>query len=74
LDIKVLYTRGDRCYIVQKDNLFYLIDLSCEHEPIAKKHLESILKFGYFFSSNEVDGNDLLAIKSKLLKMRYNLQ
>ena len=74
MDIKVLYTRGDRCYIVQKGNLFYLVDLDCEYEPIAKKNPESFLKFGYFFPVNEIDENDMLTIKSKLLKICYNLK
>ena len=62
MDIKVLFARGDRCYIVQDGNLFYLVDLDCEHEPIVKKHPESFLKFGYFYPANEIDEKELQAI------------
>ena len=77
-NIQVLFSRGDGCYIIQKDNLFYLINLGCEDIPIVKKHPDSFLKFGYFREVTEIDEKELHAIESKLpkscSKMCYNPQ
>lgn len=68
MEIKALYARGDRCYIVQKGILFYLLDLDTDTKPLVSEYIDSFLKFGYFFLVNEIGERELQAIESKLLK------
>lgn len=67
MDIKVLYTRGDRCYIVQKGELFYLLDLDIDSKPLVSKYVDSFLKFGYFAEVKIIDKNELCLIEWRLL-------
>ena len=69
MDIKVLYTRGDRCYIVQKGNLFYLLDLNINSKPLVSEYIDSFSKFGYFSPVKEIDRKDLRAIKAMLFPL-----
>lgn len=66
MDLKVLFTRGEGCYIVQKNELFYLVNLDTDIKPFASEFVDSFLKFGYFEEVNDIDENDLLAIKRLL--------
>lgn len=66
MDLKVLFTRGEGCYIVQKNELFYLVNLDTDIKPFASEFVDSFLKFGYFEEVNDIDKNDLLAIKRLL--------
>jgi hypothetical protein len=68
MNIKVLFTRGDRCYVVQKGTLFYLLDLDIDTKPLVSEYVDSFLKFGYFFPVNEIGERELQAIESKLSK------
>lgn len=68
MDIKVLYTRGDGIYVVQKDNYFYLVNLQLKTKSPKKEYVESFLKFGYFEEVKTVDGKTLNDIKLLLDK------
>ena len=66
MDIKVLFTRGEGIYIVQKDNLFYLVNLETNNKPFVNKFVDSFLKFGYFTEVDEIDDKELLAVEAIL--------
>ena len=66
MDIKVLFTRGEGIYIVQKDNLFYLVNLETNNKPFVSEFVDSFLKFGYFIEVDEIDDKELLAIEAIL--------
>lgn len=66
MNIKVLFTRGEGIYIVQKDNLFYLVNLETNNKPFVSEFVDSFLKFGYFTEVDEIDGKELLAIETML--------
>ena len=65
-DIKVLFTRGEGIYIVQKNNLFYLVNLETNNKPFVSKFVDSFFKFGYFAEVDEIDDKELLAIEAIL--------
>ena len=67
LGIKILYTRGDQCYIVQKGEFFYLLDLDIDSKPLVSKYFDSFLKFGYFTEVKTIDKNELYAIERRFL-------
>ena len=46
--MEVLYFRGDGIYIVKKDDMYYLVNLEIDQNPLASKYVDSFLKFGYF--------------------------
>lgn len=69
MDIKVLFTRGEGIYIVQKDKLFYLVNLGTKSKPFVSEFVDSFLKFGYFTEVNSVSEKELHAIKSKLMML-----
>lgn len=69
MDIKVLFTRGEGIYIVQKDKLFYLVNLGTKNKPFVSEFVDSFLKFGYFTEVNSVSEKELHAIKSKLMML-----
>lgn len=66
MNIKVLFTRGEGCYVVQKGDLFYLVNLETDLKPHVSKFADSFLKFGYFEEVNEIDEKELLAIEAVL--------
>jgi hypothetical protein len=66
MDIKVLFARGEGVYIVQKDNLFYLVNLKTNNKPFVSEFVDSFLKFGYFTEVGEIDKKELFLIKAKL--------
>ena len=65
-DIKVLFTRGDGIYIVQKNNLFYLVNLETNNKPFVSESVDTFLKFGYFTEVGGIDNKELFLIKAKL--------
>ena len=64
--IKVLFTRGEGIYIVQRDNLFYLVNLETKRKPFVSEFVDSFLKFGYFTDAGEIDEKELCAIETLL--------
>ncbi len=66
MDIKVLFTRGEGCYVVQKGKLFYLVNLETNHPPLVSEVAESFLKFGYFEKVNNISEEELNGIEAKL--------
>ena len=66
MDIEILFTRGEGVYIVEKDNLFYLMNLETNNKPFVSEFIESFLKFGYFTEVDEIDEKELLAIETML--------
>ena len=66
MDIKVLFTRGEGIYIVQKDTLFYLVNLETKNKPFVSEFVDSFLKFGYFTQVNDIAQKELLAIEALL--------
>ena len=66
MEIKVLFTRGEGVYIVEKDNLFYLMNLETNNKPFVSEFIDSFLKFGYFTEVDEIDEKELLAIETML--------
>ena len=66
MNVKVLFTRGEGIYIVEKDNLFYLVNLETNNKPFVSEFVDSFLKFGYFTEVDEIDEKELHFIKSKL--------
>ena len=66
MKVKVLFTRGDKLYVVQKGELFYLIDLNTDAKPLVKKRTDSFLKFGYFTEVTEISKDELSEIKKRL--------
>ena len=66
MNVKVLFTRGEGIYIVEKDNLFYLVNLGTNNKPFVSEFVDSFLKFGYFTEANEIGEKELLAIEALL--------
>ena len=66
MEIKVLFTRGEGVYIVEKDNLFYLMNLETNNKPFVSEFIDPFLKFGYFTEVDEIDEKELLAIETML--------
>ena len=66
MDIKVLFSRGDGCYVVQKGDDFYLVNLETDDKPQVSKYADSFLKFGYFSPIDELDVKTLHNIKERL--------
>ena len=66
MDIKVLFTRGEGIYIVQKENLFYLVNTDTKNKPFVSEFIDSFLKFGYFTEVDGIDDKELIAIEAIL--------
>ena len=66
MEFKVLYTRGDGIYIVQKGEDYYLISLEVAGEPVKSKFIDSFLKFGYFTPVDSMDESEMRKIKNML--------
>ena len=66
MEIKVLFTRGEGIYVVQKNDLFYLVNLQTKNKPFVSEFIDSFLKFGYFTQVNEIGEKEFLAIKALL--------
>ena len=66
MNVKVLFTRGEGIYIVEKDNLFYLVNLETNNKPFVSEFVDSFLKSGYFTEVDEIDDKELLAIEAIL--------
>ena len=66
MNVKVLFTRGEGIYIVEKDNLFYLVNLETNNKPFVSEFVDYFLKFGYFTEVEEIDEKELLAIETML--------
>lgn len=70
MDIKVLFTRGEGCYIVQKDSLYYLVNTETNLQPLVSEFADSFLKFGYFSGVKSIDNNEMIAIERLLSDQR----
>ena len=66
MNVKVLFTRGEGIYIVEKEGLFYLINLETKNKPFVSEFVDSFLKFGYFTKADEIEEKELLAIEKML--------
>ena len=66
MEIKVLFTRGEGIYVVQKNDLFYLVNLQTKNKPFVSEFIDSFLKFGYFTQVNEIGEKEFLAITALL--------
>ena len=66
--MKVLYTRGNGIYIAQKDDNFYLVNLSNDKPPKVSDNPDKFLKFGYFEPVDNVSEDVLKSIEERITK------
>ncbi len=71
MTVKVLFTRGEGCYIVQKDSIYYLVNIETNMKPLISEFAESFLKFGYFEKVTNISKEELSAIQTLLSNQEY---
>ena len=66
MNFKVVATRGEGNYVVEYNDRFYIMDInSSRKSSLRYKYLDSILKFGYFYSFNgEIDNKTAQQIEA----------
>ena len=66
MNVKILFARGEGCYIVEKDSTYYLVNIETDTKPSISEFAESFFKFGYFTEVHSVDEKTLRKMESKI--------